>query len=426
MRTGSLRSGALALAALAIGVAMAFGLGGAAGAQNAPTPCTLRVPDHPLTAQGLATPWELSGPCHEANADTAAFVQAAVVDGAGGQMAVYDPLVVDRGTSPAVAPTMPALPANGVVGIWIGFNGNNLALDGPGSEGCVQGVRGSRFGQNAFCNAAAFFAAANDAIKAGKLKPPPLGTAHDGKPCPTVRDFSVVDQDQSDNTTDQYLITAAGRIAQDTPQNRSAVGGTAVATFNGSDERLLSIALDRALGCTPWAAPDLADPTHAQQQTAAPLNELQAAAEQAQPMALVPALDPFVLTNGEQNLDKLNAYRAGVDQPPAGSLRDADTRTYCDNLLHVGLPRIAQDRSLTAAAASPFPNMATNLFTFLASRFHATFSNADGFLRCTHLLHVRNPVHLVTNNAGVVVGADIHPNPHPAANETDEGTDDSE
>src|SRR5690348_15618457 len=44
--------------------------------------CTLLVPAHPLSAQGLATPYQLSatdndnGPCNEANAAQAAFVQA--------------------------------------------------------------------------------------------------------------------------------------------------------------------------------------------------------------------------------------------------------------------------------------------------------------------------------------------------------------
>src|SRR5579883_1814988 len=91
--------------------------------------CTLRVPAHPLSAQGLATPYQLSatdddnGPCNEANVAQAAFVQAAVIDPATGQISVYNPLVIDKGTKPAVAPVVPKLPAHAVVGIWFGFNG---------------------------------------------------------------------------------------------------------------------------------------------------------------------------------------------------------------------------------------------------------------------------------------------------------------
>src|SRR5712691_13393664 len=68
--------------------------------------CTLVVPAQPLTAQGLATPYQLvatnpdNGPCNEANPAQAAFVQAAVIDPATGKIAVYDPLIVDQGTQP--------------------------------------------------------------------------------------------------------------------------------------------------------------------------------------------------------------------------------------------------------------------------------------------------------------------------------------
>src|ERR1700730_1260524 len=161
--------------------------------------CTLIVPSSPLSAQGLATPYQLvatnpeNGPCNEANKAQAAFVQGAVIDPATGQISIYNPLVIDQGTQPPAAPIVPQLPANGVVALWFGFNGNNLTLqDTNGSlqqGGCVNGANGSIFGQFAYCNARAFFRTANQAMGAGLLNPPPLGMAYDGKPCPSVRDF---------------------------------------------------------------------------------------------------------------------------------------------------------------------------------------------------------------------------------------------
>src|SRR5690242_7104655 len=79
--------------------------------------CALIVPANPLSAQGLATPYQLvatnpdNGPCNEANTTQAAFVQGAVLDPATGQVSVYNPLVVDQGTQPAVSPMPPQLPA---------------------------------------------------------------------------------------------------------------------------------------------------------------------------------------------------------------------------------------------------------------------------------------------------------------------------
>src|SRR5713226_2172153 len=69
--------------------------------------CTLVVPAQPLTAQGLATPYQLvatnpaNGPCNEANKAQAAFIQAAVLNPATGQISIYDPLVIDQDTQPA-------------------------------------------------------------------------------------------------------------------------------------------------------------------------------------------------------------------------------------------------------------------------------------------------------------------------------------
>jgi hypothetical protein len=105
---------------------------------------------------------------------------------------------------------VPTLPKGAVVGIWFGFNGHTLTLKGANGSlqagKCVNGANGSIFGQFAYCNAAAFFQTANQAILAKRLTPPALGVAKDGRTCPTVRDFSVVDQDQSDNVTTAYLV----------------------------------------------------------------------------------------------------------------------------------------------------------------------------------------------------------------------------
>src|SRR5690348_1001287 len=73
--------------------------------------CTLIVPANPLSAQGLATPYQLfapdaaaNGPCNEANAAQGAFVQGAIINPANGQISIYNPLVIDKGTQPAVKP----------------------------------------------------------------------------------------------------------------------------------------------------------------------------------------------------------------------------------------------------------------------------------------------------------------------------------
>jgi hypothetical protein len=420
----------MALAALAaafvgsgLGQASAAGVGSgtneqseaavaAAHHQQRTSGCTLIVPANPLTAQGLATPYQLSGTgCDESVAADAAFVQAAALDPATGAVAVYNPLVINQGTQPAVNPVVPTLPANAVVGIWFGANTSSLHLQGAtgstlASAQCVNGLGASIFGQMAYCNAPTFFSEANQLIQAGKLVPPALGTGADQQACLTVRDFAVVDQDQSDNVTTTYRVTSNGKLAQNTAANASALAGS-TAFGNGSDNRLVAIALDKALGCTPWMAPDLAD--SGKLAPALPLNELQAAMYQTQPVALVPSGDPMTLVNGKVNLAKQNLYRAGVDQPQVSGTAQAtaDETAYCQNLLTVAPARLALDSAWTSKAATLDPTVGTNLYTFLAARYAFTIGSSG--LNCTGLLHQGSPVQLTQNSAGVVVAATFTP-----------------
>jgi hypothetical protein len=373
--------------------------------------CTLVVPVSPLTARGLATPYKMltrNGACDETNLDTGAFVQAAVVSPSAHTIAIYNPLIINAGTTPAVAPVVPNLPNDAVVGIWFGYNGNQLSLtmsqDGN-SQGqdlaasdCIQG-----FGQVAFCNASAFFQAVRAIGPANLVPPPPaLGTANDGQVCPTVRSFFTVDQDPSDNVTTTYLENSKGKLAQDTTANRAAISNPTILS-NGSDNKLLAIKLDSVLGCTPYRAPNLADP--GQVATAQPLNEIMASVTQAAPIALVPELDPMVLTNGAPDLGKLNRYRASVDQPLAQSLSDAQTTqlAYCNNLLGTLPARLAQDQARFSASSSPDPGAGTNLFTFLAQRFNGTWS----LLTCDQLTGQASPIETTFNADGVCTGATI-------------------
>jgi len=385
-------------------------------AQSNPN-CSLIVPNNPLTAEGLATPYQLvatdptAGDCHETNSDQSAFVQAAVIDPATGQISIYNPLVVDQGATPAMPPVIPTLPANGIVALWFGYNGDTLTLQGAdgvlAGASCVNGANGANFGQFAYCNAPTFFRAAHRAIRRGQISIPPLGMAVDGRPCPTVRDFFAVDQDQSDNLPTSYLMTSDG-MAQKTQANISHYPD-ALTLGNPSDNRLVDVALDGALGCTPWKAADLADP--GQMVPALPLNELQARAKQGFPVALVPAGDPMVLSKGSRDLVKVNAYRRGVDQPPVAWSFQADTARYCRNMLRMAPARMMQDQALLMPDAahptrglSPDPGAADSLFTFLAQRFVASYD----ILGCESLLHVKDPVALTINADGITTGAALN------------------
>jgi len=390
-------------------------------AQDTSTPnpnCTIIVPSNALSATGLSTPYQLvatdptAGDCHEANVDQSAFVQAAILDPATGQISVYNPLVLDQGATPAVPPVIPTLPANAIVALWFGYNGDVLTLRGAqdgvlAAAQCVNGLPGDNFGQYAYCNAPAFFKAAHRAIRRGQLTIPPLGTAVDGLPCPSVRDFYVVDQDQSDNLPLSYLITDSG-MAQRTQANMAAFP-SATTLGNPSDNRLVDGALDGALNCTPWKAPDLADP--GQMVPALPLNELQARAYQRSPIALVPLGDPMSLSTGKASLVKTNLYRQGVDQPAVWWADQASTARYCRQMVRIAPSRMTLDEAYLMPDAthptrglSPDPGAADSLYTFLAQRFVASYD----ILNCEGLLGLPDPVSVTADANGIVTGATIN------------------
>ena len=401
-----------------------------AAAQPNPN-CTLIVPPNPLSAQGLATAYQLTatlpanGPCNEANVNQSAFVQGAIFDPATGNISLYDPLVIDQGTVVAITPIVPQLPANAIVGLWFGFQGTNLTLqstNGSLQQGlCVNGEANSVFGEFAYCNAPAFFVAANQAIQNGQLPVLPAGLGNDGLQCVTSRDFGLVDQDQSDNVTTSYLLIN-NRITQNTAANRAQQAAQQILT-NASDNLLLTGFVDKALGCTPMMAPDLAD--NGALKPSLPLNELQSAAAfanvaangtmntspatngaaiaaatgninlinalngnalsgiplaQVEPatVAIVPINDPMVLNNNMPNPQKEAMYQIGVDQIP----QTVNGATYCMNLGNIGPARIAFDMQFTQNAASPNALAANSLYTFLANRINQAWVA----LNCPQLL----------------------------------------
>ena len=389
-----------------------------AAAAAANVSCVLVVPANPVSAQGLATPYQLTGPngmspqasgCTMANfANLGAFAQASILDPATGRLSTYEPLVITQGTQPAAAPVVPTLPAGAVVTIDFGFNGTNLTLKGAtgatlGGARCVSGVAGSIFGQVSFCNGVAFFAAVNKDIAAGLTTIPAVATATKAPrvTCPTTRNFNMIDQDQSDNVTTQYLLNGNGQTAQDNAVNTAALAG-ATTINNGSDNALLNGFLDPTLGCTPFTEPDLTNA--GTPGTSQALDELFAARNQTAPIALVPENDPMTLVNGAFSPQKTNRYRTSVDQPAITRAQTQDTpAAYCENMVNVQSLFLQNNQTLLATGTSPVPAVGNNLFTFMANRLNMSFTN----LNCQNF-GLANPVTVTLDGNGAAIAATIH------------------
>jgi hypothetical protein len=399
--------------------------------------CDIIVPANPLSAQGLASPYQLTGTdgqtpaasgCEMTNAaNLGAFVQATILNPATGALSVYDPLVITQGTTPAAAPTVPQLPPNAIVTIDFGFNGTDLfqvgaTPDALAQGNCINGQQGSIFGQVSFCNGVSFFNAAFRLERAGKLVVPSEGTSTKivptagrlgtGDDCPVTRNFDMVDQDPSDNVTTEYLLDpATGQTAQDTASNAGNLTGSTL-LLNGSDNTLLDAFMDPVLGCTPFQAPDLANndmPTSSQA-----LDELLAAKNQPKIAGLVPENDEMVLNaNGQPDMAKTDLYREEVGQAPVDQQTNqtSSPAMFCQNMINIQTPFLAANQTLLATGQSPVTAVGDNLMTFLGNRLNMSFTN----LGCQNF-GFTNPVTVTLNGAGAAIAATFNTTPQTAKN----------
>ena len=388
--------------------------------------CDIIVPAHPLSARGLATPYQLTGAagktaaqsgCRMSNAvKLGAFVQATILDPATGALSVYDPLVVTQGTRPAVKPSVPAIPADAVVTIDFGFNGTDLVQVGAtpstlADAHCVNGQAGSVFGQVSFCNGVSFFNAVQADERDGLLKVPSPGTSDKiiasggdlgtGQACPVTRNFEVAEQASANDVTTGYLLNPlTGQTAQDTTSNAGNIAG-ATLLQSRSDNILLDQFLDPVLGCTPFRAPDLAN--NDQPASSQALDEILAGAYQPKIAALAPENGEMML-NGDGKWDpaKTDLYRAELGQPPISDQGSgtSDPEMYCQDIVDIQTPFLAANQALLATGQSPVTAAGDNLLTFMANELNVSFTN----LGCQHF-RLTNPVTVSRNGAGVAVAA---------------------
>jgi hypothetical protein len=310
---------------------------------------------------------------------------------------VYNPLVITAGTTPAATPAPPTIARGSAVIIDMGFNGTNLVLQGRGARqgNCVDALGQSLIGQVSACNAVNFYRMADQEIANGTLTVPALGTSADGQPCLDVRNFAVIDQDQSDNVISQYLLNANGQTAQSTAANAAAIAGS-TALNNGSDDKLLAGFLDPANGCTAFSAPDSTSPSGTSGSQA--LNELSAHVNAQGTIAVVPANDEMTLVGNAFSVAKTNVYRSLVDQPLLPGNTDAATvaADYCQNMVNIQPAQNKLDMTRELNFASPVPAVGNTLATFMGARLSASFM----VLGCANF-GLTNPVAVTVDNNGV-------------------------
>ncbi|KAH0833826.1 hypothetical protein J3R83DRAFT_10990 [Lanmaoa asiatica] len=409
--------------------------------------CQLQVPANPLTAQGLATPYVLTG-CNQLDfANQGVFVEAAILDPATGNIQIYSPLVINVGMTP-VGNGTGAATTNASATTSVGAATGISTPSGSTNAGTttVPTIGASGVASSTITSAEATATkAARQAASAGFYVPPIVPTLPNNAivgiwfgsnavsvtltgstgGCVNGQGNSVFGQfaycngqawfNAAKTAVSQGLInlpapgTGSGGQACPTTHDFRDQSDNVVTTYlliggntlaqntpannkanpnaqvlsNASDNALITQFIDPALGCAPYQSPCTTCLTG--QSSALATDELVANFfPPAGVPALVPLNDPMVLVNEQQSLQKVNLYRDGTGQPQADN-NNASALTYCQQFTQSGI-FINNNQQLFTNAGSPAANVANNLFNFLAMRFSTAFGPAPGV--CSPLVHV--------------------------------------
>ena len=336
--------------------------------------CFLEVPIDPLNT-GLFKPWFVSSNpnsainCTQTDSTKASFVEATIFHTDTNTFSIYNPLVLDKGTNPFIPITTAYIKSTDMVVIHFGTNSNSLELISSslnfntlGMGNCITKVNNSIFGQFSYCNAENFFKTVN--AKINFINIPPLGVTVYREKCPSVRSFTV-DQDQSDNVLTSYILTDNNIIAQDTPENQILLRNMNEFLNFITNGRIY---VNKLIGCQPYTAPDFINPTIFKSSLA--LNEIQASVNNFEPnTASIPPDNPIVLIDNIQSLEKINAYRIGVNQPLLSVLNKTIQTTYCLKMDQYAIPFFFNYQQILSNASSPNIYLANNLLNFLIQRY---------------------------------------------------------
>ena len=252
----------------------------------------------------------------------------------------------------------------------------------------MNGLGDPLFGQVAYCDSVPFYAAADRAITAGRLRIPTTGRS--------PRTGSRADhaqlpargpgpQRQRDH---RYLLTATGQTAQDSAANAALLLG-AGAIDNGSDNTLLdsfvlpALGLRRVLRARPVQR--LLGPG-----TSQTLDELSRLLAQRAPIALVPENDPMTTANGARSAAprptctgsaSVSRWSTGAQQRAvrgfharAGSRRRS-RRTSAPDMLNIETAFIAANWSRFSAGPSPLLATGSDLVHVHGCSLSASFTS---------------------------------------------------
>lgn len=354
--------------------------------------CKLITPSFPLSITGLENPFILLpqdnlSVCSVFTKEYSIVIEIVILDLTNYQFYTYNPIIIDKSINEYIKATKFSISDKYIIGIWIMSDKVSFILDTFTPE-CI--TVNDNF---AHCNAKVFFKTVNTLISSNKLMFPVLEPR-----CLTTRSFPFLYQYNELGITSKYIISNKYRFLNNTPSQIEMFDITKIVD-NYSNSKLLNDFLNIALKCVSLKGIDIIDMTTRKGSLA--LNEIQASIQQN--TAFIPSGHPSVLVNGEPNLEKLNNYRIGFNQPTLSILESEDTKEYCDNIhIETGLYLFTNYNSLDNFI-SPDMNISINLIDYMAGRFVYTWN----LLNCSVLTNKDIPFSVMKNENGLIISNNI-------------------
>lgn len=367
--------------------------------------CGVVVPENPLSYQGLNTPYILKSlnnktdDCSVLKQRSTVFIEIVIFDIVSSTFYIYNPLVVnDLGQIKNIIKT-DQLPVHNVVGIWFGSNDVTFKLLDSNNSlhfgDCVDGYNNSVFGNFAYCNAKIFF----ETVDKYKFYIPDIGKTINDFDCLTTRSFEFNQQYHISSVVSSYIIYQDQKVAIKSFNNLSIFEPPLYVIINKSNGRILNSYISIATRCNTFIGYDFIDQYN--RKSSIVLNELQGSLDKQQ--IFIPSTHPSVMMNGYPDLNKLNLYRIGLNQPVVTGIHINDSIIYCNGIYNKTPVFLYNHYDLLTNYNTPDDTLGNNLINVMISRFLSSWNTYD----CGNILKVPFPIKYEKDYNNVIVSNNI-------------------
>ena len=327
--------------------------------------CVLTIPDNPLTAIGLATPYILSSNCSVLNMSTTVFSEVIIINTNTREYSIYNPLIVNNISQLENTPVIPILPRKYIIGIWFTSEQPFTLLT---KFNLCENMVNTNF---AYCNIGVFYnyvISLNVFIKSI---------------CPSIRDYPM-QLLLGNRVMDSYIVNNNSLITQ---TNSLSNNISYIVENTSTNDYIFNNYVNKALNCPSLIAFNI--------QTGRQVNSM--ILNQIQAIQYGSGTSTYI----SKSIQEMNFWRLGLGQ---NINVNTDQFIFCNESDNKNALFLYNNYEKLYYYNSPEPTVATNLVNYLAYLYVKNWNNV-----CINAT-TRN-IYAITvyyNNQGIVSGNNIN------------------